>query len=145
MQSAHETQMRDVDREQEDRLTKEYEKQNRLLQEIQALREKSRLDLANLEETYEAQIEVGGYLANLEETYESVADRGREGSARQSGRIIYESPMIEVEVSLEERPRVAGDQVWTNVYEAQIEVGDGGRGDVQVLVAEIGRVLETDE
>jgi len=57
MQAAHESQMRDIDREQETRLGKEYEKQNRLLQEIQSLREKSRLDLASLEESYESQIE----------------------------------------------------------------------------------------
>ena len=56
LQNAHETEMRNIDREQETRLSKEYEKQNRLLQEIQSLREKSRLDLASLEESYESQV-----------------------------------------------------------------------------------------
>ena len=49
--------MRDLDLEFENRLSKEYEKQNRLLNEIQTLREKNRMDLSSCEESYEAQID----------------------------------------------------------------------------------------
>ncbi|CAD7930848.1 unnamed protein product [Amoebophrya sp. A25] len=48
---------RGAEQDMQNRLTKEYEKQSRLVAEIQALREKNRSDLMSLEESYEAQIE----------------------------------------------------------------------------------------
>ncbi|CAD7948006.1 unnamed protein product [Amoebophrya sp. A120] len=53
----YDTTMRNNEKEHEGRLTKEYEKQNRLVAEIQAMREKNRADILALEESYEAQID----------------------------------------------------------------------------------------